>query len=414
MRLNCLCIAAWLLMVTSHLCGQPYQVVIKGGHVIDPKNNIDGFRDVAINADTIALISVDIKKEEGRQVIDATGLYIVPGLIDLHAHNFFGTLDHHYLSNGYEAISPDGFTFRCGVTTTVDAGGAGWRNFETFKEQVIRHSKTRVLSFLNIVGEGMRGGVYEQNLNDMDAKLTSIVARQNKDIVGIKVAHYSGDEWEPVDRAIEAAKKARIPVMVDFGSSLPPLSLEELVLNRLRSGDIFTHAYASVSGRVPLVNNEGVILPFIWEAQRKGIIFDVGHGGSSFLFAQAASAMKLGFFPNTISTDIHAMSINGAMKDLNNVMSKFLNLGMPFQQVIKSVTWAPAQVIQRTDLGHLSPGAIADVALFRIREGRFGFVDTGGYRLDGTQKIECELTIRAGKIEYDLNGISRPVWVQKK
>jgi dihydroorotase len=151
--------------------------------------------------------------------------------------------------------------------------------------------------------------------------------------------------------------------------------------------------------------------PYVWEAQRKGIVFDVGHGGGSFMFMQAIPAMRSGFFPNTISTDIHAKSMNEGMKDLLNVMSKCLVIGMPLNEVINSVTWTPAQVIQRPELGHLSPGAVADLAILSLREGKFGFVDSGGYRFDGDIKFECELTVRQGKIVYDLNGISRPDWV---
>jgi dihydroorotase len=400
---------AVVLLANGALLAQPYTFVIKGGHLIDPRNNINETMDIAVRDDKVALVAKTINPG-GAQVIDATGMYVMPGLIDLHSHNFFGTKEDHYLGDGFEALPPDGFTFRSGVTTVVDAGGSGWKTFSTFKEQTIAHSKTRVLAFLNIVGEGMRGGAYEQNLNDMDSKMTALVASQNREIVGIKVAHFSGPEWDPVDRAVAAGKVADVPIMVDFGGANPPLSIEELFMKHLRPGDIFTHAFAQLATRIPIVDEQGKLRPFVTEAQKRGIIFDVGHGGGSFRFSQAVPALKSGFVPNTISTDWHTGSMNAGMKDLSNVMSKFLNIGMNLQQVVAAATWKPAQVIHREELGHLTVGAVADVAVFTVRKGKFGFIDSSGFRLDGDQKLECELTVRDGKVVYDLNGISRSYW----
>lgn len=399
-----------LLLVFVHpVWSQDYTLVIKGGHVIDPKNNINEIMDVAIQDKKVALVAKNIDPKKA-QVIDAKGLYVTPGLIDIHSHNFFGTEPDHYLGNGMEALPPDGFTFRTGVTTVVDAGGAGWKTFSTFKEQTIKHSKTRVLSFLNIVGEGMRGGVYEQNLNDMDAKMTAMVARQNKEIVGIKVAHYSGREWDPVDRAVEAGKSANVPVMIDFGGTIPMLSTQELFTKHLRPGDIFTHTFAQLASRMPIVDGEGKVLPYVIEAQKNGIVFDVGHGGGSFRFSQAIPALKSGFFPNTISTDFHTGSMNAGMKNQLNVMTKFLNMGMSLRQVIQASTWNPAKVIHQEELGHLTAGAGADIAIFSLRKGKFGFIDSSGFKMDGDQMLDCELTIRDGVVVYDLNGLSRPYW----
>ncbi|MDJ1479276.1 amidohydrolase/deacetylase family metallohydrolase [Cytophagaceae bacterium YF14B1] len=403
----CLCIG----IVTLH--AQTYSLLIKGGHVIDPKNGINGVMDVAINADTITKVAKSIPEKQARQVVQAKGMYVTPGLIDIHGHVFYGTESDHYLSNGFAALPPDGFTFRVGVTTIVDAGGAGWKTFPTFKEQTIDHSQTRVLALLNIVGEGMRGGPYEQNTQDMDAKMTALVARANKNyVVGIKVAHFSGPEWTPVDRAVEAGTMANIPVMIDFGGSIPPLPIEELFMKRLRPGDIYTHTYALLNGRESVVDETTKkVKPFVWEAQKRGIIFDVGYGGTSFNYSQAIPALKSGFFPNTISTDLHTGSMNGSMKDQLSVMSKFLNMGMDLPSVIKASTWASAQAIKREELGHLSQGAVADVAVFSMREGNFGFFDKTGYKVTGKQKLECELTVRAGKVVYDLNGIADPIVV---
>jgi len=390
---------------------QQYDLLIRGGRLIDPKNGIDGTRDVAINQGKIARVAERIPDSDAKRVINAAGLIVTPGLVDIHAHVFFGTDSGAYLSSGTSALAPDGFTFRVGVTTVVDVGGAGWRNFEQFKAQVIDHSLTRVLAMVNIVGSGMKGVALEQNLADMDAGLTAKCARQYPGlIVGVKVAHYMGPEWDPVDRAVEAGRIAGVPIMIDFGGHTPPLSLQDLLLQHLRPGDIFTHVYAHVKSRIPIVDEQDKVRPYVLEARKRGVIFDVGHGGGSFLFRQAIPALREGFPPDTISTDLHTGSMNAGMKDMSNVMSKFLNLGMPLPDIIEKSTWKPAQVIHRTDLGHLSEGAPADLAIFRVREGSFGFVDTAAGRMPGKMKLECELTLREGKVAWDTNGMSYPRW----
>ena len=410
MRLIKLLLISFCSFFVGSIFAQEYTFIIKGGHVIDPKNNINEVMDVAVLDKKVVAVAKNIDAKKAAQVIDAKGMYVTPGVIDIHSHNFFGTEPDHYLGNGLEALPPDGFTFRAGVTTVVDAGGAGWKTFDAFKTQTIEHSKTRVLSFLNIVGEGMRGGPYEQNVGDMDSKMTALVAKRHKEIVGIKVAHFMGADWEPVDRAVAAGKLANIPIMVDFGGAQPPLPIQELFTKHLRPGDIFTHAFAQLASRQSIVDSQGKMLPFVFEAQKNGIIFDVGHGGGSFRFSQAIPALKNGFIPNTISTDLHTGSMNAGMKDQLNVMSKFLNIGMTLQQVIAASTWHPAQVIHQDDLGHLSVGAGADIAVFSLLKGKFGYIDSGGFSMQGTQKLQCELTVRDGEVVYDLNGISRPAW----
>jgi len=388
-----------------------YDLLVRGGRLIDPRNGIDGLRDVAIKEGKIARVAEGIPASEARHVVDATGLIVTPGLIDIHAHVFYGTDPDTYLSGGVSAVAPDGFTFRVGVTTVVDVGGAGWRNFDQFKTLVIDHSKTRVLAMVNIVGAGMRGGPAEQNLADMEAEPTAKCARQYPGlVVGIKVAHYGGPEWDPVDRAVEAGRIAGVPIMIDFGGHTPPLSLEDLLLEHLRPGDIFTHVYAHVRGRIPVVDEQNHLRPYVIAARKRGVIFDVGHGGGSFLFRQAIPALREGFPPDTISTDLHTGSMNAGMKDMLNVMSKFLNMGMPLPDIIEKSTWKPAQVIHRTDLGHLSEGAPADLAVFRVRDGTFGYIDTAPGKLMGRMKLECELTVRDGKVAWDTNGISYPRW----
>jgi len=390
---------------------QEYDLLIKNGHVIDSKNGIDKVSDVAIKDGKIAEVTGSISESKAKKVIDAKGLYVSPGLLDIHSHNFHGTEPDAYLSNSFTALPVDGFSFPNGVTTVVDVGGAGWRNFRQFKDQVIDRSKTRVLSFLNIVGSGMKGGAIEQNIADMNPKLTAIVAKEFPEyVVGVKLAHYSGHDWTPTDRAVEAGRLANIPVMIDFGGSDPELSLEKLFMEKLRPGDIFTHAYGHVDGRTPVVGDDGKVHDFVFAAQKRGIIFDVGHGGGSFRFDQAVPALKQGFKPNTISTDLHTGSMNGGMKDIVNVMSKFLNMGLTVKDVIEQTTWNSAKAIKRDDLGHLSIGAVADVTILNLRKGDYGFIDVTKKKMKGDQKLECELTIREGAVVYDLNGIASDPW----
>jgi dihydroorotase len=407
-----------LMTVTSVVIrGQnpEFDLLIKNGHVIDPKNGIDAVRDVAVAGGKIAMVAENIGASRAREVADATGFYVTPGLIDMHAHVFWGSETDAAYSSGYSAVQPDDHSFRSGQTTLVDAGGSGWRNFPQFKSQVIDRSKTRILAFLNIVGSGMKGGPVEQNLADMDPKLTAMRIRQYRDfIIGIKVAHYNGPEWDPVIRAVEAGTDVNVPVMVDFGGHTPPLSLEDLLLKYLRPGDILTHAYANVNGRTPIVDENGKLRPYVLEARKRGIIFDAGHGGGSFVFRQAVPATKQDFYPDVISTDLHVGSMNSGMKDILNTMSKFLNLGMPIQDVIKANTSKVAEVIRRPDLGHLSVGAEADIAVLNLRRGKFGFIDVAGAKMPGDQKLECELTVKAGQVMWDLNGISRPLWTDVK
>lgn len=402
-----------LLFCMIHVSSaQTYDFLLKGGHVIDPANNIDTQMDIAILGDRIALLAVDIPPSEGKKVIDVTGLYVTPGLIDMHAHHFPNISE----ERTGDPV-PDGFTFRTGVTTTIDAGSSGWKSFKEFKAQTIDHSRTRVLAWLNIVGEGYLGRVpYEQNTGDMDAKLTAMSAQLYKDyIIGIKVAHYKGGDWIPVDRAVEAAEIAGVPVMVDFGEHNPPQSIEELFMQHLRPGDIFTHCFAAgATNRETVVDENGKVKPFVFDAQKRGIVFDVGHGGGAFAFSQAVPALKQGFVPNSISTDFNRASKNGAMKDLNNVMSKFLAMGMDLYTVIELTTVNPAKEIQREELGTLSVGSEADVAVFNIREGNFGFTDVRGQRISGTRKLETELTIRAGRVAWDLNGLSAEDFVEQE
>jgi dihydroorotase len=392
--------------LAATLSAQPaYDLLLKNGTVIDPKNNINARRDVAIAGGKIAAVEASIDPARAKKVIDVNGLYVAPGFIDLHVHVFYG--DNASYSDGGLSVLPDAHSFRSGVTTMVDAGTAGSKNFELFKKRIIDRSKTRVLAFVNIVGAGM-GGKVEQDLNDMDpAPLIALAKKYPEHIIGVKTAHFAGPEWTPVENAIKAGNGANIPVIVDFGAFRVDRPHEELITKRLRPGDMYTHTYLPA---VPMLDEAGKVRPYLWEGRKRGVLFDAGHGGGSFVFRYAVPAIKQGFIPDSISTDLHASSMVGGMKDMTNVMSKFLNMGMTLEQVVRASTWHPARQIKRTELGNLSVGMTADVAVFSVQKGKFGFVDVYGGKLEGTQMITAEMTFKAGRLHWDLNGLSRQSW----
>ena len=428
--------------------GKPYSYIIKGGHVIDPKNNINEVMDVAVTAGTrgmparaameakpaegnrpalpaipargaltgvegkVALVAKNIPADQADRIIDAKGLYVTPGLIDLHVHFFWGH-EGSYLKNAPTALPADGFTFRTGVTTVVDAGCTGWRDFELYKKQTIDASQTRVLAMLNIVGTGMNGDG-ENNIDEMDPVKTAEMAKKYpKDIVGVKLAHFNGRTWVPTDRALEAGRLANIPIMVDFGSANPYLPLDSLFNVKFRPGDIYTHAFggngtSSPDGRESIVDMNGKVKPFVYKARDRGIVFDIGFGGASYLYNQGVPAVKAGFYPTTISTDLHTGSMNGPMKSMENIMGMFMATGMPLKDVIAASTWHPAKAIKREELGNLSQGSVADIAIFKVTEGNYGWPVRGG-KIAGKQRLQTEMTIRNGSIVYDLDGIGQPV-----
>ena len=341
------------------------------------------------------------------KTIDVSGLYVVPGLVDIHTHVYAGTGEKGSYA-GDNSVYPDGFTLRAGVTTIADAGSSGWRNFEDFKQRIIDRSRTRVLAFLNIVGHGMRGGEFEQNLADMAAEPTADMVRRYRGvIVGVKTAHYAGPEWTPVEQAVQAGVLADVPVMVDFGQKRAERPLAELVTRKLRPGDIYTHVYSGLRGEQ---DEAGRVNKAMWEARKRGVIFDVGHGGGSFAWRIAVPAVKEGFLPDSISTDLHVGSMNAGMKDMLNVMDKFLAMGLPLDDVVRRSTWNAAREIKQDALGHLSVGGTADIAVLRLERGSFGFVDSFGARLKAGERLACELTVKDGKVVYDLNGLAQAEW----
>jgi dihydroorotase len=395
------CIALLLIGVQT-VFAQKYDLLIQGGHVIDPASGINAIMDVAISNGNIARVAVSIN-DSAEKVIVAKGMYITPGFIDPHTHVFVGS-NPGLFANGVNSVSPDDFTFRSGVTTVVDAGTSGWRSFALFKKQVIDQSKTRILAFLNISGGGMTGADHEQNLADMQADSTAAMIKKYPDIIaGVKIGHYNGTDWAPFEKALEAAGKVGKPLFVEC--HLPQYTLQDQ-LAKMRPGDMITHTFENISERMAIVGDDGKLRPFVIEAKKRGVLFDLGHGGAGFWFDQAAPAIKQGFYPNSFGTDLHRFSMNSGMKDMANVMSKFMALGLSLEQVIGIATWNPAKAIHHEELGNLKEGSVADVVILRLREGTFGFMDSAQKSITGNQKLEVEMTLKQGKVVWDLNGLS--------
>ncbi len=400
MRYHLLFLAAALVLVPS-VWGQRYDVLLRNGYVIDPRNNINGHRDIAIADGKIAAVAAGIEPSEAKRVYDVSGLFVTPGLIDLHAHVFNTTLIAGAWA-GDLSVQADSLSSRTGVTTLVDAGSSGWRNFETFRHTVIDRAKTRVLASINIAGFGMITDITEQK--DFSPEEVARLAKKHSDVVvGVKSAHYRAPDWDSVENAVKAGNLANIPVMVDFGYFARERPFYELVMNKLRPGDMPTHCFR---GPVPWINKDGKIYDYLYRARERGIKFDVGHGGGSFVMRNAAPAIAAGFYPDSISTDLHTGSMDGAMMDMPTLMSKLMALGMPLEDVIRASTWNPAQQIRREELGHLSVGAIADVAVFRLMRGKFRFRDASDGSVAGTERLHAELTLKDGRVRWDWNSLS--------
>ena len=392
------------------MLAQQYDLLIKNGRVIDPKNKIDTKMDVAIAEGKISKVAKDIPVTQSKKVVDATGLLVTPGFIDMHTHVFVGNKPDIF-ADGMYSVSADDFSFKSGVTTVVDAGTSGWRNFSVFKSNVIDKSQTRILAFINIAGVGMVGNPDQEDISDMNAQMTALAIQKYPEIiVGVKIGHYEGSDWTPFDRALEAGNIAKVPMFVEC--HLPRYSLEDQ-LNKMRSGDIITHSYEKITERESVVDDQGKVRPFVLEAKKKGILFDVGHGGYGFWFSEAVPSLQQGLAPNTFGSDLHRFSMNSGMKNMLNIMSKYLNMGMEVPDIIQRATWNAAQSIKRNDLGSITEGSVADMAIISILTGKYGFIDAGGNKIEGSRKFEAELTIRAGKIVWDLNGLSAQLFKYK-
>ncbi|MFN7931751.1 MAG: amidohydrolase/deacetylase family metallohydrolase [Bryobacteraceae bacterium] len=393
-----------LLLLALPVMGQTYDILLKGGHVLDPANQIDAIRDVAIRGNTIARVAANIPESEARKTIRIDGRYVTPGLIDLHFHSY-----------GYSgAIFPDDTALLAGTTTVVDAGGPGYRTYLDFKKKIVQRTRTRVLALINIAGGGMVGSASEDNVADMLPDKTAEVIKANRDvIVGIKVAHFGKPGWDALKRAIEAGRLAGVPVMVDdkiFTNS--ERTSREKLLDVMRPGDMHTHMYND--RQVEVVSRfNGKVQEYAIEARRRGVLFDLGHGGGSFLWTVAMPAAKQGFYPDTISTDLHSSSIMMQQSDMPNCMSKMMLLGMKFEDAVAKSTMMPAKVIGRLpEIGTLGEGKVADIAVLTIRDGTFAFKDAWGKKMFGTKKVENVLTIRDGKLVYDAEGRGFPEWTK--
>jgi dihydroorotase len=398
-------LASLTLLVWTAAAQPGYDLLLKGGHVIDAKNGIDAVRDVAIEGGKIARVSEKIDEGEAKKVVDAGGLYVTPGLIDLHVHVYKRTNPPPRAQD--ESVNPDAFSFRSGVTTVVDAGSAGSQDFADFRDNIIKKARTRVLAFLNIVGAGMGTGK-ENDPAAMDPDGATRVAKENPDlIVGFKSAHYAGPGWASVEGAVKAGNATGLPVMVDFGQITKDRNIDTLFLDKLRPGDIFTHCF---SGHREEVLENGTLNPAMQEGRKRKIIFDIGFGQASFYWYVAVPAYRAGFRPDSISTDLHTNSMNGGMKNIANVMSAIMALGSSVSDVVRMTTWAPAQEIHRPQLGNLDVGAEADIAVFRVEKGQFGMLDSAGARMPATQRLLCEMTLRKGQVAWDLNGLASQDW----
>src|SRR5829696_1043297 len=389
--------------------GRTNDVLLQGGHVIDPANGVDGPADVLISNGKIAEVGPGISAPAKADIVDVSGRYVTPGIIDMHAHCF----ETHSRSD--LSLNPIVHTFSSGVTTVVDAGTAGWRDFPIFKLDIIDKAKIRILSYVNIVGRGM-GGEWEHEAVEMKPKLAAAVADEYADVVvGIKTAHYWAQRpfddqhlpWTAVDMALEAGDLCGLPIMVDFCPWLPERPYPDLILEKMRPGDIHTHVFAQ---QFPVIDENGKVYEHMWQGRERGIVFDLGHGAASFWFRNAQPAIEQGFVPDSISTDLHTRNVNGTVINMLECMNKILNLGVPLADVIMRSTVAPAKEIGHPELGTLSVGAEADIAVLDLAEGNFGFVDCARETISGTQRLSAAMTFRAGEVVWNPNGLGLPHW----
>ena len=368
-----------------------FDLLIKGGEVVDPAAGYEAKLDVAIKRDRIAAVDRDIPSEAAFRVIDATGQYVTPGLVDLHTHVFRGCT--------YWGINADPVASRTGVTTWLDVGSAGAMNLLGFREFVVKPATARIYALLNISMIGLTAPTHElANLAYCDVEVFRRLVEGNRDLVlGVKARidrqTVGANGIEPLRRARQAADECELPLMVHIAEG-PPDVREVLAL--LKPGDIVTHCFTGRNMR--LVDDMGGTLDLARRAREEGVIMDIGHGAGSFSFETAEALLADGFAPDVISSDIHQLSVNGPLFDLPTCLSKFLLLGMSFPEVIRAATSRPAAVLGlEREVGTLRPGALADVALFTIAEGRFPFYDVHINMREGTQLIRNTLTIINGR-----------------
>lgn len=372
-----------------------YDLILRGGRVIDPSQNLDGVTDVAFSAGNVARIGPRLEGGPGTEIRDVAGSIVTPGLIDLHTHVYWGGT-----SLGIDA---EEFCRTSGVTTAIDTGSAGPGNFAGFRKHVIEPSQVRILAYLHVSHAGiyafsnrvMVGESEELRLMDPIGAVEAVDANRDV-IVGIKVRVGRGASGTsgtvPLDIALQAADEAGVPLMCHIDH--PPPSYEE-VLERLRPGDVLTHAFRPFPNSP--ATQQGTVKREVLEARKRGVRFDIGHGKASFSFKTARAMLANGFYPDTISSDVHALCINGPAFDQVTTLSKFLCMGMPLSDVIAASTVNAALALRRPELGSLKPGSAGDATVLDIEEGRFDFVDVTGEHLAGDRKIVATGAVIAGK-----------------
>ena len=379
-----------------------YDLILKNGHVLDPVNDRDEKMDVALKDGVIAAVEKDLPSSDANKIMDISGSFITPGLIDAHVHCYHSSGIAQAWA-GDLSLQPDYHSFRTGVTTWIDTGSAGSYNLKHFKATVIDRVKTRVMAYVNIADYGMASLMGEQfpDQNDFDAMIECYEELRN-DLVGIKIAHYNNPDWKDVLYAKRVQEQLSVPIMVDFGVFRKERPFAKLISEYLDKGDIATHCFR---GPVPVLDDEDKVYDYLWNAKDSGIKFDLGHGAGSFIFRNAVPALSQGFYPDSVSTDLHALSINGLAIDLPTTMSKVKACcSISWLDLFRLVTSSPAEYIGHPELGTLNVGGVADVSVWNVRNGNFCFKDTGGGSLRGLEKLECEMTFRAGDLVWDLNG----------
>jgi dihydroorotase len=371
-----------------------YDLLIAGGTVIDPASGLHQRADVGIAGGRIAAVVGHIPASEARDILDATGQLVVPGLVDLHVHVYWGVAD--------LSVEADPTCLGRGVTTIVDAGSAGANTFPGFRRFIVGPARGRILAYLNISALGQVDPLLGElhDLRFADPERAARVALANPElIVGFKVRvseMLAGPNGlAGLDRALEAGRATDLPVMVHIGGT--PFGLEE-VLARLRPGDVVTHAY---TGWHPggILDDAGRVLASATEARTRGVRFDVGHGAGSFTWPVAEAALADGFRPDTISSDLHRLNVAGPVHDLVTVMSKFLLLGLSLDEIVTMVTTAPAADLGAAGrtVGTLAPGAEADVTVLALEEGRFALTDSAGVSREARQRLVPTSVVRAGR-----------------
>lgn len=370
-------------------------VLIRRGRVIDPSQQLDAVLDVAIRDGTITAIGEDLTVRDAAMTIDAQGLYVVPGLIDLHVHVYRG--------HSPFGLEPDPLCAAGGVTTMLDAGSAGSHNFSGFRRDVIDPADTEIFALVNLSCIGLAaftiGELPDRRYADPEG-VVRVLTEHPEVAIGVKLRaseHIIGSgatAWANLHDALSAARESGTWLMIHIADT--PMPLPE-ILTHLEPGDCITHCFTRRGHG--LLDEKGRVFQAVRDAQQRGVVFDVGHGFGSFSWDVAEAAIAQGFEPTTISTDLHTLNVDGPVYDMPTTMSKFLALGVPLARVVEMSTSRPAAVLKRSgQLGTLREGTVADVTVLRERSGKFALVDTDGKTRTGERLLEAVSTIRRGAL----------------